>query len=60
MLEIFEIRDRGLMRAPGAPDRLAIEAHIRSQAHAHWTMVRTRYDDGGFSGGSTDLCVPKT
>jgi site-specific DNA recombinase len=29
-------------------------AYIRSQAHAHWTLVRTRYDDGGFSGGSTD------
>jgi site-specific DNA recombinase len=32
----------------------AAEAYIRSQAHAHWTLVRTRYDDGGFSGGSTD------
>ena len=31
----------------------AASAYIRSQAHAHWTMVRTRYDDGGFSGGST-------
>jgi site-specific DNA recombinase len=30
------------------------EAYIRSQAHAHWTLVRSRYDDGGFSGGSTD------
>lgn len=29
------------------------EAYIRSQAHAHWTLVRRRYDDGGFSGGST-------
>jgi site-specific DNA recombinase len=29
-------------------------AYIRSQAHARWTLVRTRYDDGGFSGGSTD------
>ena len=32
----------------------AASAYIRSQAHAHWTLVRTRYDDGGFSGGSTD------
>jgi len=32
----------------------ASSAYIRSQAHAHWTLVRTRYDDGGFSGGSTD------
>ena len=29
-------------------------AYIRSQAHAGWTMLRKRYDDGGFSGGSTD------
>src|SRR6187399_2653732 len=32
----------------------ASSAYIRSQAHARWTLVRTRYDDGGFSGGSTD------
>ena len=32
----------------------AAEAYVRSQAHAGWTVVRTRYDDGGFSGGSTD------
>src|SRR4026207_6846 len=32
----------------------AASAYIRSQAHARWPRVRTRYDDGGFSGGSTD------
>ena len=32
----------------------ASSAYIRSQAHAGWTVVKTRYDDGGFSGGSTD------
>ena len=32
----------------------AAQAYIRSQAHAGWALVRTRYDDGGFSGGSTD------
>jgi len=32
----------------------AAQAYIRSQAHAGWTLIRTRYDDGGFSGGSTD------
>src|SRR4029434_10391681 len=32
----------------------AAQAYIRSQAHAGWTLVRTRYDDGGFSGGTTD------
>src|SRR5215208_3402666 len=26
----------------------------KSQAHAGWTLIRSRYDDGGYSGGSTD------
>src|SRR5436853_1133909 len=29
-------------------------AYVKSQAHAGWTLIRSRYDDGGFSGGSTD------
>src|ERR1700726_2414951 len=32
----------------------AASAYIKSQAHAGWTLVRSRYDDGGYSGGSTD------
>src|SRR5512139_1227128 len=32
----------------------AAQAYIRSQAHAGWILVRTRYDDGGFSGGNTE------
>ena len=32
----------------------ASQAYIRSQAHARWTLVRAKYDDGGFSGGNTD------
>src|SRR6195256_845282 len=32
----------------------ASQAYIRSQQHAGWTMVRFKYDDGGFSGGNTD------
>src|SRR6202042_1076095 len=32
----------------------ASQAYIRSQAHAGWTLLRTKYDDGGFSGGDTD------
>jgi site-specific DNA recombinase len=32
----------------------ASDAYIRSQAHDGWTMVGTRYDDGGYSGGSTE------
>ena len=30
------------------------QAYIRSQAHAGWTLSRGHYDDGGYSGGSTD------
>ena len=32
----------------------ASQAYIRSQAHAGWTPLRAKYDDGGFSGGNTD------
>jgi site-specific DNA recombinase len=32
----------------------AAQAYIRSQAHASWTLLRAKYDDGGFSGGNTD------
>jgi DNA invertase Pin-like site-specific DNA recombinase len=32
----------------------AASAYIKSQAHAGWTLNRSRYDDGGYSGGSTD------
>jgi site-specific DNA recombinase len=34
--------------------REAAEAFIRSQKHQGWTLVRTQYDDGGFSGASLD------
>ena len=29
-------------------------AYIQSQKHEGWTVVRERYDDGGFSGGTMD------
>ena len=32
----------------------AAQAYIKSQAHAGWTLIRTRYEDGGYSGGSTE------
>jgi site-specific DNA recombinase len=32
----------------------AASAYIKSQTHAGWTQIRARYDDGGYSGGSTD------
>src|SRR5271163_3831973 len=34
--------------------REASEAYIKSQAHEGWKLIRTRYDDGGYSGGSMD------
>jgi len=30
----------------------AAQAYIRSQAHAGWQLVRTRYDDGGCQSAS--------
>jgi site-specific DNA recombinase len=34
--------------------REAGEAYIRSQAHEGWKLVKTAYDDGGFSGGTLE------
>src|SRR5580658_9536307 len=34
--------------------REASEAYIKSQAHEGWRLVRARYDDGGYSGGSME------
>src|SRR5487761_1729474 len=34
--------------------RESAEAYIKSQAHEGWRLVRERFDDGGFSGGSMD------
>jgi site-specific DNA recombinase len=34
--------------------REAAEAYVKSQAHEGWILIRDRYDDGGFSGGSMD------
>jgi site-specific DNA recombinase len=48
--------DRGLEQDFNSLDaqREASEAYIKSQAHEGWRLVRERYDDGGFSGGSMD------
>src|SRR5467141_1544741 len=32
----------------------AAQAYIKSQAHAGWILIRSRYDDGGYSRRSTD------
>jgi len=32
----------------------ACAAYITSQRHEGWTLVKTRYDDGGFSGGNME------
>ncbi len=34
--------------------REASEAYIKSQTHEGWKLIRDRYDDGGFSGGSME------
>jgi len=34
--------------------REACEAYIRSQAGEGWKLLKTRYDDGGYSGGTMD------
>lgn len=34
--------------------REAGEAYIKSQSHEGWSLIRDRFDDGGFSGGSLD------
>jgi site-specific DNA recombinase len=46
--------DQGLEQDFNSLDaqREACEAYIKSQAHEGWRLVRDRYDDGGFSGGS--------
>src|SRR6201987_1370287 len=37
-----------------AAQREACEAYIRSQQHEGWVLTRTRYDDGGVSGGNME------
>jgi DNA invertase Pin-like site-specific DNA recombinase len=37
-----------------AAQREACEAYIRSQQHEGWGLAKTRYDDGGFSGGNME------
>lgn len=32
--------------------REACEAYIKSQKHAHWHLIPTEYNDGGYSGGT--------
>src|SRR5215210_1139522 len=48
--------DQGLDQEFNSLDnqREAGEAYIKSQAHEGWRCLPTTYDDGGFSGGSTD------
>jgi Resolvase, N terminal domain len=46
--------DQGLEQDFNSVDaqREACEAYIKSQAHEGWRLVRDRYEDGGYSGGS--------
>src|ERR1700758_233671 len=48
--------DQGLEQDFNSLDaqREACEAYIKSQAHEGWRLVRDRFADGGFSGGSME------
>jgi site-specific DNA recombinase len=48
--------EEGLEQAFNSLDaqREACTAYILSQKHEGWTVLPTRYDDGGFSGGTTE------
>jgi DNA invertase Pin-like site-specific DNA recombinase len=48
--------DEGLDQAFNSLDaqRDACEAYVASQRAEGWTLVRDRYDDGGFSGGTLE------
>jgi DNA invertase Pin-like site-specific DNA recombinase len=48
--------DQGLEQDFNSLDaqREACEAYVKSQSHEGWRLIRDRYDDGGFSGGSMD------
>ncbi|HXZ16056.1 MAG TPA: recombinase family protein, partial [Roseiarcus sp.] len=48
--------DQGLEQDFNSLDaqREACEAYIKSQAHEGWRLLRDRYNDGGYSGGSMD------
>ena len=48
--------DEGLDQAFNSLDaqRDAGEAYIKSQTSEGWKLIPTRYDDGGFSGGSME------
>ena len=34
--------------------REAAEAYVKSQAHEGWRVIKERFEDGGFSGGTLD------
>lgn len=48
--------EEGLEQAFNSLDaqREACEAYIKSQAHEGWKLVKTAYEDGGFSGGTME------
>src|SRR5258705_784183 len=48
--------DQGLEQDFNSPDAQydSSQSYIRSQAHAGWTLIRSKYDDGGFTGGNID------
>ena len=51
-LQVFQLLAESVGQAGKSAH--AASGYITSQAHAGWTQLRSRYDDGGYSGGSTD------
>jgi Resolvase, N terminal domain len=47
-------RPTGCIAAKPRSQREAAEAYIKSQAQEGWRLLRTRYDDGGLSGGTLE------
>jgi len=57
MRDLYE----GLYRSWARPEFNSLDAQYeaasaisRVRTHAGWILIRSRYDDGGYSGGSTD------
>ncbi|HPE33077.1 MAG TPA: recombinase family protein, partial [Parvularculaceae bacterium] len=48
--------EEGLEQAFNSLDaqREACEAYIASQRHEGWKLIKTRFDDGGLSGGNLE------
>src|SRR5271163_2275806 len=51
---LFGYQASDAVTTPLDAQRESAEAYIKSQAHEGWRLVRERFDDGGYSGGSME------